>query len=206
MPKRILQGIVVSDKAAQTVTVRVERKVMHPVYKKFIRRSKRYAAHDESNNCKVGDTVMIRECRPLSKTKRWRVVNIVERALGLMEQPSIKPLIDIPHMAKLVETMVRKSLDAFVRKDAELARTVLASDDAVDDLRDTIYQELIRTMQDDPADTPQCVNLMFVARNLERIADHATNIAEDVLFLVQGIDVRHHSEKPPSPVPEGEPQ
>ena len=133
-------------------------------------------------------------------------VNIVERALGLMEQPSIKPLIDIPHMAKLVETMVRKSLDAFVRKDAELARTVLTSDDAVDDLRDTIYQELIRTMQDDPADTPQCVNLMFVARNLERIADHATNIAEDVLFLVQGIDVRHHSEKPPAAVPEGEPQ
>jgi phosphate transport system protein len=122
-------------------------------------------------------------------------VNIVERALGLMEQPSVTPLIDIPHMAKLVETMVGKSLDAFVRKDADLAHTVLASDDAVDDLRDTIYQELIRTMQDDPNSTPQCVNLMFVARNLERIADHATNIAEDVLFLVQGVDVRHHAER-----------
>jgi phosphate transport system protein len=91
--------------------------------------------------------------------------------------------------------MVRKSLDAFVRKDPELARNVLASDDAVDDLRDTIYQELIRTMQEDPNNTPQCVNLMFVARNLERIADHATNVAEDVLFLVQGVDVRHHAEK-----------
>ena len=122
-------------------------------------------------------------------------VNIVERALTLMQQPTVKPLIDIPHMGKLVESMVRKSLDAFVRKDPELARNVLASDDAVDDLRDTIYQELIRTMQDEPNNTPQCVNLMFVARNLERIADHATNVAEDVLFLVQGVDVRHHAEK-----------
>jgi phosphate transport system protein len=122
-------------------------------------------------------------------------VNIVERALSLMQMPTVKPLIDIPHMGKLVESMVRKSLDAFVRKDPELARTVLASDDAVDDLRDTIYQELIRTMQEDPNCTPQCVNLMFVARNLERIADHATNVAEDVLFLIQGVDVRHHAEK-----------
>lgn len=120
-------------------------------------------------------------------------VNIVERALSLMQQPTVKPLIDIPHMAKLVESMVRKSLDSFVRKDAELARSVLTSDDAVDDLRDTIYQELISTMQNDPSSTPQCVNLMFVARNLERIADHATNIAEDVLFLVEGVDVRHHA-------------
>jgi phosphate transport system protein len=133
-------------------------------------------------------------------------VNIVERALSLMEMATVKPLIDIPHMAKLVESMVRKSLDAFVGKDAEMARSVLASDDAVDDLRDTIYQELIHTMQDDPQATPQCVNLMFIARNLERIADHATNIAEDVLFLVHGIDVRHHSEKPPAPVPENNPQ
>lgn len=122
-------------------------------------------------------------------------VNIVERALALMQQPTVKPLIDVPHMGKLVESMVRKSLDAFVRKDSDLARNVLASDDAVDDLRDTIYQELIRTMQEEPNNTPQCVNLMFVARNLERIADHATNIAEDVLFLVQGVDVRHHAEK-----------
>jgi phosphate transport system protein len=122
-------------------------------------------------------------------------VGIVERALSLMKRPTVKPLIDIPHMAKLAETMVRKSLDAFVRKDAELARSVLVSDDAVDELRDTIYQELIRTMQEDPSTTPQCVDLMFVARNLERIADHATNVAEDVLFLVQGVDVRHHAEK-----------
>ena len=74
MPKRILQGTVVSDKAAQTVTVRVERKVMHPVYKKFIRQSKKYAAHDPQKHFKVGDSVRIRECRPISKTKRWEVL------------------------------------------------------------------------------------------------------------------------------------
>ena len=74
MPRRVLQGVVVSDKNDKTVIVSVERRVMHPIYKKFIRRSKRYAAHDETNASKVGDTVMIQECRPLSKTKRWEVV------------------------------------------------------------------------------------------------------------------------------------
>jgi len=82
-----------------------------------------------------------------------------------------------------------------VRRDAELARNVLLSDDAVDDLRDDIYQELIRFMQAEPDAIPRAIDLLFVARNLERIADHATNIAEDVLFLVQGVDVRHHAEE-----------
>ncbi len=121
-------------------------------------------------------------------------VNIVERALSLMHEPVIMPMIDIPRMAKLTETMIRKSLDSFVRADAELARTVLLSDDAVDDLRDTIYEELLQFMQKDPANVRSGVSFMFVARNLERLADHATNIAEDVLFLVQGVEVRHHAE------------
>jgi phosphate transport system protein len=120
-------------------------------------------------------------------------VNIVERSLSLIRQPEVKPLIDIPRMAKLVESMVRKSLDAFVKRDPDLARAVLLSDDAVDDLRDGIYQELIDFMQKSPATISRALDLIFVARNLERIADHATNIAEDVLFLVQGVDVRHHA-------------
>ncbi|MBT3660848.1 MAG: 30S ribosomal protein S17 [Rhodospirillaceae bacterium] len=74
MPKRILQGVVVSDKEEKTVTVRVERRFMHSLYKKVIRRSKKYAAHDETNACKVGDVISIRECRPISKRKRWEVV------------------------------------------------------------------------------------------------------------------------------------
>jgi small subunit ribosomal protein S17 len=74
MPKRVLQGVVVSDKQDKTVTVLVERRVMHPIYKKYVRKSKKYAAHDETNNVKEGETVRIRECRPLSKRKTWEVV------------------------------------------------------------------------------------------------------------------------------------
>jgi len=80
MPRRVLQGVVVSDKMDKTVTVLVERRVMHPLYKKFIRNSKRYHAHDEGNDCKVGDTVQIVECRPISKSKTWRVAGAEELA------------------------------------------------------------------------------------------------------------------------------
>ncbi|MBB53084.1 MAG: 30S ribosomal protein S17 [Magnetovibrio sp.] len=76
MPKRVMQGVVVSDKEDKTVTVRVERRFTHPLYKKVIRRSKKYAAHDEANTYKIGDTVSIRECRPLSRRKRWEVIGI----------------------------------------------------------------------------------------------------------------------------------
>ena len=75
MPRRVLQGVVVSDKADKTVTVLVERRLRHPVYKKFVKRSKRYHAHDESNKYKIGDMVRIQECRPLSKTKSWEVIS-----------------------------------------------------------------------------------------------------------------------------------
>jgi phosphate transport system protein len=122
-------------------------------------------------------------------------VNIVERALSLITQPPVKPLVDIPRMAHLAESMVRNSLDSFVKRDAELARSVLLSDDAVDDLRDTIEDDLVEFMQQDPSTIARALNLILVARNLERIADHATNIAEDALFLIQGVDVRHHAEE-----------
>jgi small subunit ribosomal protein S17 len=82
MPKRVLQGVVVSDKGDKTVIVRVERRVMHPVYKKFITRSKTYAAHDEANKFKTGDTVRIEESRPISKRKRWVVLNEAAPAAG----------------------------------------------------------------------------------------------------------------------------
>jgi small subunit ribosomal protein S17 len=77
MPRRVLQGVVVSDKGEKTVTVLVERRIMHPVYKKIIKRSKRYHAHDEANQYKIGDVVQIEECRPLSKTKNWKVIGAV---------------------------------------------------------------------------------------------------------------------------------
>lgn len=121
-------------------------------------------------------------------------VNIAQRARSLMEEPVIKPMIDIPHIAGLVQSMVRKALDAFVTRDAELARSVLASDDAVDNLRTACYHELVSFMEKDPQNIKQALDLLAVTRNLERIADHSTNIAEDVLFLVKGVDVRHHAE------------
>jgi small subunit ribosomal protein S17 len=80
MPRRVLQGTVVSDKGDKSVTVLVERRVMHPIYKKFIKTSKRYRAHDQDNNCKVGDVVRIEECRPISKTKSWKVLNAAEQS------------------------------------------------------------------------------------------------------------------------------
>jgi phosphate transport system protein len=123
-------------------------------------------------------------------------VNIAERSLALLLRPSIKPF-DIPKMANTVQSMVHNSLDAFVKREAELARTVLLSDDSVDSLRDSIQLELTSIMQKDPSVVPQGIDLILVARHLERIADHATNIAEDVLFLIRGVDVRHHLESGP---------
>ena len=120
-------------------------------------------------------------------------VNIAQRALSLIAQAPVKPLIDIPRMAQLVESMLLRSLDAFVKGDAEVALSVLLADDEVDSLRDAVYQELVQYMQGDPTTVPSAVDLIFVACNLERIADHATNIAEDVVFLVEGVDVRHHA-------------
>jgi phosphate transport system protein len=122
-------------------------------------------------------------------------VSIAQSALALMKDPVIRPLIDIPHIAGLAQGMVRKALDAFVNRDPELARSVLASDDAVDNMRTASYHELISFMEKNPSQISQALYLLSTVRNLERIADHATNIAEDVLFLVKGIDVRHHNEE-----------
>jgi phosphate transport system protein len=121
-------------------------------------------------------------------------VHIAQRAVSLLSEPVIRPMVDIRHMSSLVESMVRKSLDAFVTNDADMARSVLASDDAVDSLRTASYHELVSFMEKDPQHIPQALDLIGITRSLERIADHSTNIAEDVLFLVKGIDVRHHAE------------
>jgi len=121
-------------------------------------------------------------------------VNIAEGALALMDEPMVQALIDIPQIGGLVQSMVRMALDAFVAKDAELARRVLASDDEVDNLRTAFYSELITVMQREPGNIRRGLSLLSVIRNLERIADHSTNIAEDVLFYVKGVDVRHNAE------------
>jgi len=118
-------------------------------------------------------------------------VNIAQRSISLLSRPQIKPLVDVPHMSRIVESMVRKSLDAFVERDEELARSVLLCDDEVDDLKNSVYQELLGSLESGTAPAGTAFDIIFIAHNLERVADHATNIAEDVLFLIKGVDVRH---------------
>src|ERR1700689_641137 len=119
-------------------------------------------------------------------------INIAQRSLSLLRRPLVNMMIDIPHMSGVVESMVHKSLDAFVQRDPDLAQSVLLSDDEVDDLKNSVYKELLALTEEGKVPVPAAFDLIFVAHNLERIADHATNIAEDVLFLIKGIDVRHH--------------
>ena len=121
--------------------------------------------------------------------------HIAERSLSLMHHPLVKPMTDIPRMASLVQAMLLKCLDAFVNGDADLAHSVLLQDAEVDQLRDGVHAELLEIMQRDPTMLTAAIDLIFIARNLERIGDHATNIAEDVVFLVKGVDVRHHAEQ-----------
>jgi phosphate transport system protein len=120
-------------------------------------------------------------------------VNVAENALTLIPQAPLKPLIDIPKMAAVTEGMIRDALDAFVKRDAALAREVLGRDDEVDDLKEQVFRELLTYMMADPGTIQRALALILVSRNLERIADHATNIAEDVIFITEGRDVRHHA-------------
>jgi phosphate transport system protein len=118
-------------------------------------------------------------------------VNIAQAARELNREPPLKPYIDLPRMSLAVREMVRDSLDALVRRDVELATRVCKSDDAIDGLYKQIFRELLTFMIEDPKTVTRSLHLLLVARNLERIADHATNIAEDVIFYVEGRDVRH---------------
>ena len=122
-------------------------------------------------------------------------VNIAQATTFLITQPALKPLIDIPRMAQLCQEMVKKSLDAFVARDVELARIVIESDDSIDLLRDQIFRELLTYMMTDTTTVPRALDLILVSRHLERIADHATNIAEDVVYIVRGEDIRERGDK-----------
>lgn len=124
-----------------------------------------------------------------------QAVSIALRARSLITQPQVKPLIDIPRMAVLSQEMVRKSLDAFVPRDPDLARTLIETDDQVDSLRDQVFRELLTYMMSDPVTILRALELILVSRHLERIADHATNIAEDVIYIVRGEDVRERGDK-----------
>ncbi|MDH5466750.1 MAG: phosphate signaling complex protein PhoU, partial [Candidatus Aminicenantes bacterium] len=121
-------------------------------------------------------------------------VNIAERVLDLLKVPLLKPLIDIPRMAEMAQNMVKDSIDAFINRDDQLARNVCERDDEVDDLNNQIFRELLTYMMQDPTTIKRAVDLILVARHLERMADHATNISEDVIYFVKGKTIKHHFE------------
>ena len=125
--------------------------------------------------------------------------NISETALYLLKEPPFKPAVDIPRIASLARTMVKKSLEAFVNQNAALAKEVCRDDDEVDRLNDKIFRELLAAMTSDTKTITRAVDLMLVSRNLERIADHATNISEDVIFIVEGKNIKHHAEDDAGP-------
>ena len=124
-----------------------------------------------------------------------QAVNIAERAVSLNQEPQLKPYIDIPRMADIVQSMVRDVLDSFVKRDSKLARSVCARDDLVDGLNQQVFRELLTFMISEPTTIQRAVHLMIVCRCLERIADHATNIAEDVIFVVDARVIKHHAEE-----------
>ena len=120
-----------------------------------------------------------------------QAVNIAQRSLELSREPQLKPYIDLPRMAERAQRMVKDSLDAFVTRDTALARRVCAADEEVDSLKEQIFRELLTYMMADPKTIPRALQLILVSRFLERVADHATNIAEMVVYMVESKMVRH---------------
>jgi phosphate transport system protein len=125
-------------------------------------------------------------------------VNIAEAARRYAAHAPVKKLIDIPRMASIAQHMLRDALDAFVRRDVDLAQQVLNEDDRLDELKTQIFRELLTYMLQDPVTIEPALDLILVSRHLERIGDHATNIAEDVIFIVLAKDVRHHAGETPA--------
>ncbi len=121
-----------------------------------------------------------------------QAVNIAERVMDMMELPAVELPVDIPRMATAVSAMVRRALESFIEGKAELAQAVLEMDNVVDRMRDEAFITLVKAMNQKPETTRQALDALLIARNLERVADHATNIAEDVIFWVRGADVRHN--------------
>jgi len=118
-------------------------------------------------------------------------VNIARRCLEIAHEPELKPVIDVPVAARAAQRILKESLDAFVNGDAELAKRVIEGDRYIDDVCEQMLRELLTYMFEDPSNVSRALRLIFVARNLERVGDHAANIAEMVIFLVEGHDVRH---------------
>jgi phosphate transport system protein len=127
-----------------------------------------------------------------------QAVNITQNTAEVLKHPQLKALTDIPNMSAISISMLKDSLDAYVRRDPELAAAVLQRDDSVDRMKSVLFKEMLAFMIAETTAIPQALDLILIARNLERVADHATNIAEDVIFMVKGKDIRHASGAPAS--------
>ncbi|HXP95851.1 MAG TPA: phosphate signaling complex protein PhoU [Telmatospirillum sp.] len=128
--------------------------------------------------------------------------NVAKRALVLNQIPPVKPTAGVPRLARLVQEIVKEVLDAFVEQDNEKAVKVWKQDEEVDDMYTGLFRELITYMMEDPRNITACIHLMFIAKNIERIGDHATNIAETIYFLVQGTPIRETRPKGDSILPD----
>ncbi|HHT9131313.1 MAG TPA: phosphate signaling complex protein PhoU [Candidatus Tripitaka californicus] len=128
-----------------------------------------------------------------------QAVNVCQNTQVLLKYPLLKPLIDIPRMAEIAQKMLNDSLEAFVNRDPDQAQVTLGEDDKLDGLKDQIFRELLTYMISDPTTVQRALCLILISRNLERMGDHATNICEDVIYMVQGRDIRH-PQKPPTPM------
>jgi len=135
-----------------------------------------------------------------------QAVNIAERVMDMVALPAVELPVDIARMSAAVSAMVRRSLESFIEAKAELAQAVLEMDNVVDRMRDEAFIMLVKSMNERPDTTRQALDALLVARNLERVADHATNIAEDVIFWVRGADVRHNAPQEPNGQPQPSPQ
>jgi phosphate transport system protein len=193
----------------------VEKAIEEATQALILREPKRFAAVFEQEatinelHIKVDETCVriIARQGPLAADLRWiiasikintdlermgdQAVNIAHNGARYLTEPPLKPLIDLPRMAQEVRQMVRGCLDAFVRKDLLLAEQVLNQDDVVDGYKNEIFDELRSYMIKDPLSVERSLNLILIARNLERLGDHATNIAEDVIYALTGQDIRH---------------
>lgn len=121
-----------------------------------------------------------------------QAVNIAEKAIQINQEPPMKPYLDLPKITETARAMVRDALDAFMQRDPAKAKEILEKDDMIDGLNDRVYEDIQKLIQEKPTTVRQGVALIMVSHNLERVADLATNIAEDVIYLTRGIDVRHH--------------
>jgi len=193
----------------------VEKAIEEATQALILRESKRFAAVFEQEarinelHIRVDEACvkLLARQSPLAQDLRWiissikintdlermgdQAVNIAHNGARYLAEPPLKPLIDLPKMAQEVRSMVRACLDAFVRKDLALAEKVLNQDDVVDGFKNEIFDELRNYMIKDPLSIERSLNLILIARNLERVGDHSTNIAEDVIYALTGKDIRH---------------